>query len=192
MQPRVAPRGFTLLAEQSPGSTPPSIAQPPPSASQPAASRPTVTPAQLPQRNDAPSVRRIFLSCNPIGPLFGFYSGSLSFAVSERVALRGDVSVFSYSRPEDSERYTEVGLGVPIYLVRAHQGPFLEPGFISRDWMKRGVTFGPQLLAGWHWSLSWGLSASAAIGGGYDVSEEDHEIEDDAFLNGYARIGYAF
>lgn len=154
------------------------------------------TPVPVGERNDyLIKFRRTNLSINPIGLMFGFYSASISFALNDNFAIRGDVS---YINPPDSDDsgYTEVGVGVPIYLRRTYQGPFLEPGFISRDWSYGDSTRGPQVLIGWHWSYESGLNLAVALGGGRDLiddgDEDEYDVDSAAFFNGYFRVGYAF
>ena len=138
--------------------------------------------------------RRTNLSANPLGWIFGIYGASVSYGFSNNVAIRGDANFFA--PPEGGSRGTEFGVGLPIYLRRTYQGPFLEPGFIVRtfknDW-DDGVDseVGPQVLLGWHWSWDSGLNLAMALGAGRNWST-DEEYESEVFPNGYLRFGYAF
>jgi hypothetical protein len=178
---------------QGPGATPQGGAQPAPqNESWDNVSHVNGTPVPVGERNDyLIKFRRTNLSINPVGLMFGFYSASLSFAVNENIAIRGEVSFVEI--PDSSEGYTEVGVGVPIYLRRTYQGPFLEPGLISRTSENDDRTSGPQVLVGWHWSYESGLNLAVAVGGGRDLDHDD-EYDSDAgqFFNGYFRVGYAF
>lgn len=138
--------------------------------------------------------RRTNLSANPLGWIFGIYGASVSYGFSRNVAIRGDVNYFA---PPDGElRGTEVGVGLPIYLRRTYQGPFLEPGFIVRSFRDgEGDSIesevGPQVLVGWHWMWDSGLNLALAFGAGRNWSTDD-EYESTIFPNGYMRFGYAF
>jgi hypothetical protein len=137
--------------------------------------------------------RRTNLSANPLGWIFGIYGASVSYGFSRNVAIRGDVNYFA---PSDTDvRGSEIGVGLPIYLRRTYQGPFLEPGFIVRTFGDGdGDTesqLGPQVLLGWHWSWDSGLNLAMAFGAGRDWSTEE-EYESKIFPNGYLRFGYAF
>jgi hypothetical protein len=142
------------------------------------------------------------ISINPIGAMMGFYSGSLSFAVSQNVALRADASYFA---PIDSESTGfQVGVSAPIYLRRTYQGAFVEPGIMARTMTHKdsydGSTrtykeFGPEVLLGWHWSWDSGLNAAIAFGVGRNLNhgtETDVDTGDAEYVDGYLRIGYEF
>lgn len=147
--------------------------------------------------------RRTNISSNPIGWMVGFYGVSVSHAISNHVAIRGDVN---YISPVDSDfQMTEVGVGVPLYLRRTYQGPFLEPGAIVRtessDYHDDGdSTLGPQVLFGWHWTWDSGFNVAVATGVGRNLNAADevcddygcYEEDDQVFFNGYFRVGYAF
>ena len=144
--------------------------------------------------------RKTNISSNPIGWMMGFYGVSVSHAVSNHVAIRGDANYFNIIESDDTG--TEVGVGVPIYLRRTYQGAFIEPGVIVRTW-KNGpddegsTTVGPQMLVGWHWTWDSGLNVAAAVGIGRNLNEDEHDYDDyddeaDVFPSGYFRVGYAF
>ena len=139
--------------------------------------------------------RRTNLSANPIGWVLGIYGASVSYGFSQNVAIRGDVNFFAPT--ESDARGTEIGVGLPIYLRRTYQGPFLEPGFIVRsitdgDGDDIDSTLGPQVLLGWHWSWDRGLNLAIAGGIGRNWSTDENEYEPEVFPNGYMRFGYAF
>ena len=145
--------------------------------------------------------RRTMISSNPLGWMFGFYGLSVTHAFSDHVAIRVDGNIYDNVFGEGGGGY-EFGVGLPIYLRRAYQGLFLEPGFIVRqygdDWQDNDYReAGPQVLIGYGWVWDSGFSAQAAIGGGRNLASNDSEYdyEDDRsepFVNGYFRIGYAF
>jgi hypothetical protein len=150
--------------------------------------------------------RKTNVAANPIGWIVGIYGVSASHAVSDHVAIRGDVTYYSIVDSDDTG--TELGIGVPLYLRRTYQGAFLEPGFIVRHWDgghcddgayagcdDTSTTAGPQVLFGWHWTWDSGLNVAAAFGLGRNLSSESDEYDyddEEVFPNGYFRVGYAF
>jgi hypothetical protein len=207
-------------AAQGPSATPPSAA-PPPAA--PPSATPPAPPPQVPYASQPPPAggdgsdvshiggtpipvgdhnqyyyrfRRTNLSTNPVGWMLGLYGVSLSYAISNHLALRGDVNYFNFYG-DDSTGF-EFGAGLPIYFRRAYSGVFLEPGFIMRtfdDTYGENTTFGPQMLIGWHWMWDSGLNVAMAFGAGRNWAREDTESDyddEEPFVNGYLRFGYAF
>ena len=145
--------------------------------------------------------RRTNLSTNPLGWIFGIYGGSLSYGISDHLAVRGDVNYFDPVGDDDIKGF-ELGVGLPIYFRRTYSGLFLEPGAIVRTFSDSGVdggddnsTFGPQVLVGWHWMWDSGLNFAIAFGAGRNFSRKDTESDyddEEVFPNGYLRFGYAF
>ena len=211
----------TAAAQSPTPSTPPPAS--PPSATPPSATPPAPPPPPAPYASQPPPAggdgsdvshiggnpvpvgdhnqyyyrfRRTNISTNPIGWILGIYGVSLSYGISDHLALRGDVNYFSYI--EDDSTGFEVGAGLPIYFRRTYSGVFLEPGFILREFDETygdNTTFGPQVLAGWHWMWDSGLNLAVAFGVGRNWSREDTESEyddEEPFVNGYLRFGYAF
>ena len=136
------------------------------------------------------------ISTNPIGWMFGFYGLSVSHAISNNVAIRGDANIFSI---EDDSGY-EVGVSAPIYFRRVYSGPFIEPGIIARGFGTSSDCYdcssdsmvGPEILFGWHWTFDSGLNAAFAFGAARSMSDSNDEYEsDDPQPAGYFRIGYA-
>lgn len=148
--------------------------------------------------------RKTNISTNPIGWMLGFYGVSVSHAVSQNVAIRGDANIFSF---EGSDGY-EIGASLPIYFRRVYSGPFIEPGFVMRGSKSKYCdssygdcsmdTFaGPEMLFGWHWSFDSGLNVAAAFGAARDLNAEndngyDYDSGPEVEPVGYFRIGYAF
>lgn len=193
-------------------------AQAVPAAAAQVAPAPAVAPAQTHDWNDVShingqlvqvgeqnsylkSFRRFNLSTNPVGWMLGFYGVSASYAVHQHIALRADANLF---RPIESDAVgIEVGFGVPLYLRRAYQGPFVEPGVVIRsidegDCDKHSVNcedvdtlVGSQMLMGWHWTWESGFNLAAAAGAGRRLEGSDPS-DDKLFFNGYLRVGYAF
>ncbi len=154
------------------------------------------------------SFRKTLIAVNPIGWLVGVYGVSVSHAVSNNIAIRGDVT--AYINPLDSSSRTgiEFGVSAPIYLRRTYQGPFIEPGVVVRsitsnycyDSYSSSGSYncsttesqvGPQVLAGYHVSYDSGFSMAAAFGLQRNLSNSS-EYSDDILPAGYFRIGYAF
>jgi len=165
------------------------------------------------QKNDyLIKFRRTNISTNPLGWIFGSYGVSASYALTDHIAIRGDVSYFSPPGGDSSVTGAEIGVGAPIYFRRTYQGLFLEPGLISRTFKDSytysdsngnavdggkttSTTFGPQVLVGWHWTWDSGLNFSVAVGAGRNWSTKQTNSgysEDTVFPNGYMRFGYAF
>jgi hypothetical protein len=139
-------------------------------------------------------------SLNPVGLTMGWYSASLSYKIHPNLVLRGDAELIA---PVDTETLGfEVGVGAPIFLRRAYDGPFVEPGFALRkvDWTdedgheRHTEQYGPQVLLGYSWTWDSRLTASIALGGGRNLSDQGDGVDKASsnFLNGYFRVGYSF
>jgi hypothetical protein len=130
------------------------------------------------------------VASNPLLWLTDIYGISLSHAVSDHIALRGDVTVTNFSEA-DRVGY-QLSANAPIYFRRAYQGLYLEPGVTIRrgDSSRSRTTFGPHVLAGWHWIWDSGLNASVAFGLGRDLNAE--RFDSDIFPAGYLNFGFAF
>lgn len=135
------------------------------------------------------------IASNPIGWMFGFYGLSLSHAVSDHIALRGDANVFDI----DGEQGYEFGLSMPIYFRRVYSGPFIEPGLVVRDFDSDGCDYdgacdsqsvGPEMLFGWHWTFDSGANVAFAFGAMRNVNSNNNYS--DVEPAGYFRIGYAY
>jgi hypothetical protein len=148
--------------------------------------------------------RKTNISTNPIGWMFGIYGVSISHAVSQNVAIRGDANIVNF---EGSEGY-EIGASLPIYFRRVYSGPFIEPGFIMRgdkssycdssygDCSMETMA-GPSMVFGWHWTFDSGLNVAAAFGAARNLNREPvdeygYSNEEEVVPSGYFRIGYAF
>ena len=155
--------------------------------------------------------KRFNIATNPIGWLVGFYGVSVSAAVTDNIALRGNVEYFDY----DFFGHTtgqEIGISAPIYLRRTFSGPFLEPGFIYRATMDTPWNLfgddnptpvahtyaGPEVLFGWQWMFDSGLNIAAAFGVTRNLDttamtdSSGSTPSNDPEPTGYLRIGYAF
>jgi hypothetical protein len=135
------------------------------------------------------------ISTNPLGWMVGFYGLSVSYAVGDHVALRGDANLFHPI--ESSERGYEVGATLPIYFKRVYQGPFIEPGLLARDLDtsdEKRAFLGPQVNFGWHWTFDSGLNFAAAFGLArrLDETQDSESYESPIEPVGYFRVGYAY
>ncbi len=137
------------------------------------------------------SFPRANVATNPIGLLADLYSVSGSLAVSEMVALRGDVAVTNFS--DNDQLGYQITANAAIYFRQMYQGFYLEPGLTLRRGERdtSSKTFGPHVLAGWHWRWDSGLNTSLAFGLGREIGS-DSEFDDDIFAAGYWYVGYAF
>ncbi len=133
---------------------------------------------------------------NPIGIILGYYGASLSYAVTDNIALRGDLNY--YAPVEDDTTGSEIGIGAPIYFRKMYSGMFIEPGAIVRTKSSgdsTSSTVGPQVLLGYHFIWDSGFNAAAALGVGRNWNTDDSEEfaeDEELFANGYVRLGYAF
>lgn len=146
------------------------------------------TPVPVGTRNDyLYTFRRTNLSVNPLAWMFEIYGVSATVALSDHLAVHGDITIYGF---EDGA--TELSVGVPIYFRRTFQGPFLEPGVLTRRY-ETGDETGPHVLLGWHWMYESGLNLAIAFGAGRDLSKDDDGYTDSSpFPSGYVRMGYAF
>lgn len=150
--------------------------------------------------------RKTNISTNPIGWMMGFYGVSVSHAVSQNIAIRGDANIISF---DNSDGY-EIGASLPIYFRRVYSGPFIEPGFIMRGERHNSycdanyggcgsdmsTMAGPEVLFGWHWMFDSGLNIAAAFGAARNLNTETDEYgysdSEEVTPAGYFRIGYGF
>jgi hypothetical protein len=153
------------------------------------------------------SYKRFNVSTDPLGIIYGAYGVSLSYALNERIAVRGDVD---YVNPVDSDQHgVHMAFGAPIYFRKMYSGLFLEPGVgfsritdDSRD--KTTTKVGPQVLVGYHWYWDSGLNVALAAGIGRNLNASDSDSNPESADGestgdsseivpaGYLRFGYAF
>lgn len=126
------------------------------------------------------------IAANPFGFLFNWYSLSGSKALSDNIALRGEVS---FSTDNDSSA-VGLGVGLPLYFKKVYTGLFLEPGLTTFASGDETIWAGPQLVIGYHWYWDSNLNLAVAAGVGRNWSSEDEFTE--TFPAGYFQVGYAF
>ena len=146
--------------------------------------------------------KKTSISSNPIGWLVGFYGVSVTHAVSDNIAIRGDANLIDL-RDSNTKGY-ELGASLPIYFKRVFHGPFIEPGLIIRDFDDKdeaefstgpsdNASVGPSVVFGWHWTFDSGLNVAAAFGLMRNLAKDQMEFGDsDIEPSGYFRVGYAF
>lgn len=145
--------------------------------------------------------KTINIASNPIGWLTGIYGLSVSSAVSENAAIRGDVTLFNDSFDSNRSGY-ELNLTVPLYFRRVYSGPFIEGGVMVRDMDtddETGASYGPQVMFGWHWTFDSGMNVAFAGGLMKNMNHSSYSGGDDYDDSGesiepawYFRIGYAY
>ena len=137
------------------------------------------------------------IATNPIGWMFGIYGLSVSHAMSDNVAIRGDANIIEIQ----GDSGYEVGISAPIYFRRVYSGPFIEPGIIARGFSNScgdcgssdDSMVGPEILFGWHWTFDSGFNVAFAFGAARSMSSSNSEYSSssDPQPAGYFRIGYA-
>lgn len=133
------------------------------------------------------------IATNPLAWLVGIFGLSLSHAVGDHVAIRGDANL--YRSIEDDGRGFEVGVTAPIYLKRVYQGPFVEPGVLVRDFDtddSETAFTGVQVGLGWHWTFDSGLNVALAGGLARRLNDGGHDYASPIEPVGYFRVGYAY
>jgi len=142
--------------------------------------------------------KRVNISTNPLGFIFGSYGAAISYAPTSIVAVRLDANYFA--PPSIGVKGLEVGIGAPIYFKKMYNGLFLEPGVTYRrvtddDSDASANVVGPSVSLGYHWYWDSGLNASMAFGAGRNFANNDDDAFsdlNDVFATGYLRFGYAF
>ncbi len=140
------------------------------------------------------SHKRWNVSTNPVAWILGSFGLSVSYALGDHVALRGDLNLINF----DGLSGYEAGIGLPLYFRRTYSGLFLEPGLVMRNLDHHsGDVLGPQVLVGWHWTWDGGFNVAVAAGVGRNWAEsedgyDDFETDLEIFPNGYLRFGYSW
>lgn len=141
--------------------------------------------------------KRTNVAVNPIGLMMGMYGMSLAHGFHPNLALRVEATLMKPIDAGDATGY-ELDVGLPIYLRRTYQGPFVELGLMVREMtVSDGYSereAGPQALLGWHWLWDSGLNLAVAFGVGRNLAADDTDEYGDSelFANGYLKVGLAF
>jgi hypothetical protein len=150
--------------------------------------------------------RKTQVSVDPIALMFGVFDADVAHALSSNVAVSG--SLMAWSMEHGDHTGYQLTASLPIYLRRTFSGPFIEPGLIIREsthsydydyycdyGCESGSTHrwaGPEMLFGWQATFDSGLTMKAAFGFARHMATNQMESSDDADVNGYFRVGYAF
>lgn len=145
--------------------------------------------------------RRFNISTDPLAWMVGMYQLSASYAITDNIVIRGDVD---FGRTLQSDKGTELGVSMPIYLRRAYSGPFIEPGLVVRNDQQEYYAYDSgtstmstdthvlaEMMIGWHWSFDSGLNLAVATGLARPLDSQS-DNDDDVSFAGYFRVGYSF
>jgi len=135
--------------------------------------------------DDPPRTEKTFIASNPVGMAIGQLSLSVSRAVHDHVAVRVDGILID----NNVLRGLSASASVAVYVARAFDGPFVEPGFMVRRGHSKFLCdgsamcgtdslVGPQLMLGWHWTFGPGVSIAAAVGVIYDLGDRSDFLID--------------
>jgi hypothetical protein len=139
------------------------------------------------------------IGTNPVAWMYGAYSLSLSRALGDNLAIRGEAELLRDYLSSGMNGFGGV-VAAPIYFKKMYDGFLLEPGFRYQNFDSGGSSlsyYGPQVLAGWHWMWDSGLNVSAALGmgriwGSANAGESSNGNVEGTLGAGYLRVGYAF
>jgi hypothetical protein len=170
---------------------------------------------------DEPTTPKLAVTTDPIGLITGTYALSGTYVVSNRVGIRADVAVTAEMAGLPDSGSWRASINVPIYLDRALQGPYLEPGLaLANRFMgySEGIgvlgggstdgiggvgqmstvylpmhaqSFEPQIFVGWQWLYRSRMSIAGAIGASRHFATDGSGA---SFANPemYLRVGLAF
>ncbi|HTR49445.1 MAG TPA: hypothetical protein VMJ10_01985 [Kofleriaceae bacterium] len=163
------------------------------------------------ERNDyLYNYKRVNIAIDPIGPFYGYYDGSISYGLTQNIAISASFSAWNESGGNNTGYQATVSL--PVYFRRTYSGPFIEPGLIMRSTTNNEGSYyacdgcdatatsstdtwaGPELLLGWHWTFDSGLNMVWAAGVAKHATDSGDSMttSDSPDVNAYFRVGYAF
>ena len=165
------------------------------------------TPVKVGERNEyLYRYKRTNVSVNPFGAFWGYYDGSISYGLTQNVAIAGSLSAWSYDN--DNKTGYQATVSLPIYFRRTYSGLYLEPGVIMRsssnDYYCADSTgsggcgsdahnwAGPELLLGYHYISDSGLNFQMAFGPAKHIADNQMSSSSSPDVNAYFRVGYAF
>lgn len=138
--------------------------------------------------------KKINLSINPLGLMVDWYSIAASVAVSNHVAIRGDLATLSV---DDDSSYTTMTIGSTVYFKKMYSGFFVEPGVgvesapQSYDGSARTKRPIVQVITGWHWTFDSGLNVMAGFGMSRALESDNASGNPDVMPTGVFKVGYA-
>jgi hypothetical protein len=152
--------------------------------------------------DEPPRAEKTLVASNPVGLYLGQLALSVSRAVHDRVAVRGDAILID----NNVLRGASASVSVAVYVADVFDGPFVEPGFMVRRGRSKFMCdggemcgaeslTGPQVMVGWHWTFGPGVSIAAAVGAIYDLGDRsDFLVDADTGLapTAYLNTGFAF
>jgi hypothetical protein len=120
------------------------------------------------------------LATNPLAIVDEEYSVSMAAAVASHVVVRGELQLAAANVPL-ADVSAAAGLSVRLFLDHAFQGPFIEPGVITRTTTTSGNclenstivdgmcgytprTLGPEIYVGWQWTFGSHFTGAASFG----------------------------
>jgi len=147
--------------------------------------------------------KRFNIAANPVGPVFGLYSISGSVAISNHLAIRGDLALYQDPERESNDSLSTMSIGATIYFKKMYSGFFVEPGLgmlsdtDDDEWDEYASSksyVGPQVLAGWHWNWDSGLNVMAAFGAMRATRTDSGEVYNrtEVIPTGVFKVGYNF
>jgi hypothetical protein len=148
---------------------------------------------------------KLMIGTDPLGPLNDVYALTAAYALSDHVALRGEVQM---QRDDfDTNELWHYRISVPMFLDRTFHGPFIEPGLVQMQGTINGYvldasgnpvpqavqlkTFGPSMMVGYEWTFHDRYTIAAAFGGSKIWSSTPGVLG----LGGpeyYVRVGWLF
>ena len=169
-----------------------------------------ITDAALSRAEPSPESEvtpRLAVGTDPVGLVTGRYALSVAFVTSAHAAIRGDLTV-EESNPIATRDEWRASLGLPLYLDRPFQGPFVEPGVAlahQRVYSGIGVlgpepsmstvigltyreSIEPQVFVGWQWLGGARWHIAAAIGAARVSTGDGSHV---AIPQSYLRVGVA-
>lgn len=121
---------------------------------------------------------RLLLGTDPIGLVTNSYVLTAGYALSDHVAVRGEVQL--QHDDLNSVELWHYRASVPIFLDRTFHGPFIEPGLVqmtgtTTEWQLDAYgnpvattaqvkTFGPSMMVGYEWTFHDRYTIAAAFG----------------------------
>ncbi|OHD14006.1 MAG: hypothetical protein A2Z96_06455 [Spirochaetes bacterium GWB1_48_6] len=146
--------------------------------------------AEEPGTTKVERIPSVVFAPNFIGPLFGLYSGDVSFKAADKISLDSEIGYFNIKTipivgsalPEDSNFwFGNLKIGPTLYLDKAYHGVFLG-AYVKGAYFVIGsntdnlnaTSLGVGAKLGWRWTWDW---FSLALGGGYEFNKAFVEVK---------------